>query len=110
MNENLLPVPAGQPVRPDRELEGIPIPPPDRPAETDMTLGTLEALAGIWEDDAEKRRLGAERSMPLGPRQMILAAEGSVMLACAGQLREALRITRGRQRPLPITGRPRRDG
>lgn len=51
----------------------------------------LAALADRWDEEADQRRKGAERSDLFGPRMMILSAEGSVMAACATELRDAIR-------------------
>lgn len=65
-------------------------------SELEVILQTLSALAEMWEEESEARTRGAEASALFGPRMMILVSEASVMAACAGQLREAIKIARDR--------------
>jgi hypothetical protein len=57
------------------------------PLSARIILGALAVLYDEWTTESAHRQQAASTAAPLGPKQMILGAEASVMLACADQLR-----------------------
>lgn len=73
---------ASQPVLPGRVSGADP-----------QLLALLDVLAEMfdrWTTEAQHRQRGANRGELFGPKMMILAAEGSVLLGCADELRAAV--------------------